>query len=139
MQPDSLLAIIATGYQDAKWILIGATGLAKDALHIYAGLAIFIAVHMCGRGRHRPALAWLVTLSFTLGAEGLDKVAEYVNARHSVDSGHWHDIWNTMFWPSVLALLGRWLLRDPRGNGDAQISDADEAPVQGAAAPQAAE
>ena len=89
--------------------ILNATGLGKDALHIYTGLAIFIAVRLCWRWRGGWMLAWLVALAMASGVEWLDMRAIAGASPIQPDSAHWHDIWNTMFWPTVLLLVGRWL------------------------------
>lgn len=109
-----------------KEYAIGATGLSKDALHVYAGLLLFLAVRMVWRRRGGWVLGWLAALSVALLVEWLDMRTEYIEANLQPDSAHWHDIWNTMFWPSVLLLLGPRLQRRPR-TGPASGDHADEA------------
>ena len=45
--------------------------------------------------------AWLAVLVMACGGEWLDLTAEYSHAAIQPDAAHWHDIWNTMFWPTV--------------------------------------
>ena len=49
------------------------------------------------------------------GGEWLDMTVEASDAAVQPDAAHWHDIWNTMFWPTILLLVGRWL-HPPRGD-----------------------
>src|SRR3546814_2589882 len=49
------------------------------------------------------------------GGEWLDMTAEISKAAVQPDSAHWHDIWNTLFWPTVLLAVGRWLQPKERG------------------------
>jgi hypothetical protein len=96
-------------FQRLKLDIIDATGLAKDALHIYAGLAVFIAVRLLWRRRGGWLIAWVVVLVTACGVEYIDLLNEEARGDYQPDGAHWHDIWNTMFWPTVLLLVGRWL------------------------------
>jgi hypothetical protein len=100
---------MSTDFQSAKLMLIGGTGLGKDALHVHFGLAVFVAVRLLWRWRFGWLLAWLAALTVTLGGEWLDVRGEALAGALQPDSAHWHDVWNTMLWPTVLAVLGRWL------------------------------
>jgi uncharacterized membrane protein YqgA involved in biofilm formation len=93
--------------QHAKMVVVAAVGLQKDALHVYAGLTIFLVALSVLRSRPRSVIPLVaVALVAVLG--------EIVDARDDVNSlGHWrwrasaHDLWNTLFWPSVLWVLLR--------------------------------
>lgn len=100
---------IASLFEARKGSVIDATGLDKDALHIYFGLAVFFAVRLAWRWRGGWVVAWLVVLAMACGGEWLDLAAEHSNSAIQPDAAHWHDIWNTMFWPTVLMFIGRWL------------------------------
>ena len=91
--------------QGLKLALVSATGLSKDALHIYIGMAVYLTVSI-GLRRFRPYLGWLVV--FIIACAG-----EWVDRRDDIASfGYWrwqasvHDVLNTLFWPTVLTLLG---------------------------------
>ena len=62
----------------------------------------------------------LTVLAMAVGGEWLDMTREMGDATIQPDAAHWHDIWNTMFWPTVLLLIGRWL--QPQAN-DAAMSE----------------
>jgi hypothetical protein len=98
--------------QQFKTGVISATGLSKDALHVYFGLTLFVSVRLFWRGRGGWQLAWVAALALAVGVEWLDLEREAISGELQPDSAHWHDIWNTLFWPTVLALVGRWL--EPR-------------------------
>ena len=100
---------IAALFEERKSWIVTATDLSKDALHIYFGLALFLLVRLAWRGRGGWIAAWLAVLAMACGGEWLDLTAEYSRAAIQPDAAHWHDIWNTMFWPTVLLLVGRWL------------------------------
>lgn len=94
--------------QAGKLWLIDLTGLAKDALHIYVGLLVFLLAAVVFRwplGTWRP---WLAVLAVTIAGEIWD-IAD--RARLALDQnamGNWKDVWNTLFWPTVLTLLARY-------------------------------
>lgn len=96
-------------FQQWKTDVIDATGLAKDALHVHIGLLVFVLVRLVWRWRGGWFVAWLVALGFALGGEWLDVRAEQMGGALQPDPAHWHDIWNTMVWPTLFLLIGRWL------------------------------
>jgi len=100
---------LASLFEARKLSVIEATGLDKDALHIYFGMALFVLVRLAWRGRGGWLAAWIAVLVMACGGEGLDLTAEYSKSAIQPDAEHWHDIWNTMFWPTVLLVVGRWL------------------------------
>ncbi|WP_338426455.1 hypothetical protein [Sphingopyxis kveilinensis] len=110
---------IAVLFETRKMSVIEATGLGKDALHVYFGLALFLVVRLAWRGRGGWIAAWLAVLAMACGGEWLDLTAEYSRSTIQPDAEHWHDIWNTMLWPTVLLIVGPWL---PRSEGAAEAS-----------------
>jgi hypothetical protein len=92
--------------QEMKLLLMGGTGLSKDALHVYVGLFVFLLALTRWRIGALPPL--LVVLAVALAGEVWDLVD---NVRTGVPmqwAGHVKDICNTLFWPAVLTGLGRW-------------------------------
>ncbi|HEV7311757.1 hypothetical protein [Sphingopyxis sp.] len=112
---------IASLFEARKVSVIEATGLDKDALHIYFGLTLFLVVRFLWRRRGGWVIAWLAVLVMACGGEWLDLNAEISRSSIQPDAAHWHDIWNTMFWPTVLLLVGRWL--QPRPEAPAEPDD----------------
>lgn len=100
---------LASLFEARKISVIEATGLDKDALHVYFGLTLFLLVRFAWRRRGGWLVAWLAVLAMACGGEWLDLTAEYSRSAIQPDAAHWHDIWNTMFWPTVLLMVGRWL------------------------------
>jgi hypothetical protein len=113
-------------YQQFKLTMLDATGLAKDALHIYAGLGLFLTIRLLWRWRGGWVVAWLAVLGMACGAEYVDMLSETRRDSLQPDAAHWHDIWNTMFWPTVLALVGRWLQPKPKIKAESSGDLADQ-------------
>ncbi|HMT40025.1 MAG TPA: hypothetical protein PKC48_00610 [Sphingorhabdus sp.] len=114
-------------FQQFKVVMLGFTGLGKDALHIYAGMGLFLFVRLMWRWRGGWMLAWLAVLAMACTVEWIDMKAEGAADALQPDAAHWHDIWNTMFWPSVLLLVGRWLQPKPKPKTEMSGDLADQA------------
>ncbi|MFS2110032.1 hypothetical protein ACCC88_10120 [Sphingomonas sp. Sphisp140] len=93
--------------QSAKFWLIQHVGLAKDALHIYVGLTLFLGAALAFRWPLRSWKPLAVVLAAALLGEAWDLRDSLVHHTRIDLWGNWHDIWNTMFWPVVLLLLAR--------------------------------
>ena len=119
------LTELASLFEERKSWLVTASDLGKDALHIYFGLALFMLVRLAWRWRGGWVAAWLAVLVMACGGEWLDMTAEFSNAAIQPDAAHWHDIWNTMFWPTVLLLVGRWLQPVAQPRADVSGEDAE--------------
>ena len=85
-------------------------GITKDALHIHIGLAIFLGVALVFRSL-ASWIPWLALLAFELVNELMDVfyIGEHGIGFDLGDSPK--DIVNTMFWPTVVFLVARWLKR----------------------------
>ena len=104
---------------DAKLQIVHGTGLAKDALHIYVGLTLFILFALTRQRRFASRLAWLLVMLITLTGEIVDYAVE-LRTGVGVDAGaHWHDLWNTMMWPSLLFLLAHFVRLSPHRDAPA--------------------
>ena len=100
---------IAALFEARKFSVVEATGLDKDALHIYFGMALFLTVRILWRWRGGWVAAWFAVLAMACAGEWLDVTAELSRSAIQPDAAHWHYIWNTIFWPTILLLVGRWL------------------------------
>jgi hypothetical protein len=92
------------------------TGLEKDALHVHAALIVYIGAVFLFRNSRRSRFPWLLILAVEIVNEALDV------RRHDPALGPFpwgdsaKDLWNTMLWPTVLLVLGRytnWFARRP--------------------------
>ena len=124
---NSLWANAPLDLQTFKQFMIDATSLGKDALHVYAGLILFIGMRLMWRRRGGWVLGWLAALSAALIVEYLDIRTELLETNLRPDAEHWKDIWNTMFWPSVLLILGPKLQPRPKPATYASGDLADQA------------
>lgn len=94
--------------QVIKQMIVSATGLSKDTLHVYVGLAVMFVTAFVSRRSLRSFLPWLIVLAVAVAGELLDLRDDMVYL------GHWrwqfslHDIANTLFWPTVFLLLSRY-------------------------------
>ena len=119
----SILASAPLDLQNLKLYLIDLTGLGRDALHVYAGLAVFLTVRLLWRWRGGWVIAWLAALALASSIEWLDMRAEGQAGVLQPDPAHWHDVWNTMVWPTVLLLIGRWLHPRPKTKPSDDLAD----------------
>ncbi len=94
--------------QSGKLVLMEATNLGKDALHIYVGMGVMLLVVI---GFKRSLADWrplaAVALA-SLAGEIWDVIDTFSHGRTPRWNANWKDVWNTLFWPTVLFLLARF-------------------------------
>jgi len=94
--------------QVLKEAIVSATGLSKDTLHVYIGLAVMFAAALVSRRPLRSFLPWLLVLAVAIAGELLDLRDDMICR----GSWRWqmslHDLANTVFWPGVMLLLSRF-------------------------------
>lgn len=96
------------GFQDAKLWLLGFIGLSKDALHVYVGMIVFLGVALLFR---LPLRDWRPLAAVFLAAVAGEVFDLFESLAPNEDprwAATWHDLWNTMLWPTVLFVLARW-------------------------------
>ncbi|AJP71686.1 hypothetical protein [Sphingomonas hengshuiensis] len=81
--------------------------LAKDALHVYVGLGLFLGSALLFRWNLRSWKPLAVVLAVALTGEGWDLRDSIVYHTPIHLWGNWKDLWNTMFWPTSLMVLAR--------------------------------
>ncbi|MCS4292729.1 putative membrane protein YqgA involved in biofilm formation [Comamonas sp. BIGb0152] len=96
-----------TAIQSVKLVIVSATGLSKDALHIYVGIAIFLVARLAFRKYANMFLPVAVVVVAAC-------IGELLDMRDDINSlGYWrwaaslHDVVNTAFWPFVLSIFMR--------------------------------
>ena len=95
-------------FQSTKIFLSEVTNLGKDALHIYVGLAVMLAVVAIWK---KPLSDWRPLAAVALasvGGEVWDVMDTWSHGGTPKWNANWKDIWNTMFWPTILFGLARF-------------------------------
>jgi hypothetical protein len=95
-------------FQSLKLDIVGFTGLAKDALHVYVGLGVWLLAAALFRRSITTLRPWLAVLVVACAIEGFDAFDDWVQLGRWRWRASLHDVANTMFWPTVLALLARY-------------------------------
>jgi hypothetical protein len=101
------LQLLAEHWVSYKIWLIETVGLTNDALHVHGALLILCVSALVLRRRPDSLWCW----SIVLVAELLNEYADLRGAAPgevAMDAAL-HDIYNTMLWPTVILILGRFL------------------------------
>ncbi len=111
-----------------RWIvyktwLADNVGLTNDALHVHGGLLILVLTALIIRRRPDSILCWSIVLIAELFNEYSDIHGE-APGEATINAGL-HDVYNTMFWPTVLLLTG-WLLFPKRAKRIPVVENTDE-------------
>lgn len=94
--------------QALKLDIVGLTGLSKDALHVYVGLGVWLLAAALFRRSITTLRPWLAVLIVAMGIEAFDAFDDWVQLGRWRWKASLHDVVNTVFWPTVLALLARF-------------------------------
>ena len=95
-------------FQSTKIFLSEVTSLGKDALHIYVGLAVMLFVVAVFK---KPLSDWrpITAVAFaSVAGEIWDVIDTFSHGRTPIWNANWKDVWNTMFWPTMLFGLARF-------------------------------
>lgn len=102
-----------TAVQSLKLAIVSATGLSKDALHIYVGITVFLVAGLALR-------KYMNTFFPVAAVVAVACIGELLDMRDDINSlGYWrwgaslHDVVNTVFWPLVLSIFMRKNLVHP--------------------------
>lgn len=87
--------------------VIDAVGLTNDAMHIHASLLILFGSAMILRRRPDSVWCWLIVLVAELFNEYADLQGQ-APGEATIDAAM-HDLYNTMFWPTIILILGRFM------------------------------
>ena len=101
------LQLLAEHWVSYKIWLIETVGLTNDAMHVHGSLLILCVSALVLRRRPDSLWCWLIVFIAEL-------FNEYADLRGSAPGeatmeAALHDIYNTMFWPTVILILGRFL------------------------------
>jgi len=94
--------------QQTKLAIVEHLDLAKDALHIYIALTVFLGSCLLFKWKARQWKPWLAVLTVVLIGEAWDLRDSMVYDTPIKLTGNWKDIWNTMLVPTVLMLAARY-------------------------------
>lgn len=94
--------------QSAKISLTEATSLSKDALHIYVGLTVMLLVVIVLKKPLRDWRPLAAVLLAALAGEIWDVIDTFSHGGSPQFKANWKDVWNTMFWPTLLFGLARF-------------------------------
>ncbi len=109
------LAELWIGY---KTRLVDFVGLTNDAMHIHGSILILFVSAIVLRRRPDSIWCWLIVFVAELFNEYAD-LKGLAPGEATIDAAI-HDLYNTMFWPTIILLLGRLLFprRVKRPNED---------------------
>lgn len=97
-------------WHQAKLELLATTGLSRDALHVYAGMAVLALAVGFLRKPLQSVLPWSLVVLVAALAELPDMQVDLTTVGRWRWQASAHDFVNTVFWPTVLLLLTRWRL-----------------------------
>ena len=112
-----------------KTVITHETGLSRDALHLLAGIGLYLLLVAILPRRSGPWLAWLLILLAALGNEWADYLKETWPGQEIETI---KDLITTMSLPTLLILVGRFaphLLVRPRRPDDMESAGAGQEPA----------
>ncbi len=98
------LAELWIGY---KTQLVGFVGLTNDAMHVHGSILILFVSAIILRRRPDSIWCWLIVFAAELFNEYADLKGQ-APGEASIDASL-HDLYNTMLWPTILLVAGRFL------------------------------
>jgi hypothetical protein len=101
------LQLLAEHWVSYKIWLIETVGLTNDAMHVHGSLLILCVSALVLRRRPDSLWCWLIVFIAELFNEYAD-LRGSAPGEATMDAAL-HDIYNTMFWPTVILILGRFL------------------------------
>ena len=108
------LQLLAEHWVSYKIWLIETVGLTNDAMHVHGALLILCVSALVLRRRPDSLWCWIIVFIAELFNEYAD-LRGSAPGEATMDAAL-HDIYNTMFWPTVILILGRVLF--PRKKRD---------------------
>lgn len=96
-----------TEFEALKLFLVDHTGLAKDALHIYVALAVYLGSCLIFRWKTRQWQPWCLVLLAALMGEAWDLLGALERGGPLQWDATRKDLWNTMLVPTLLLVLSR--------------------------------
>ena len=111
-----------------QWIgykiwLIETVGLTNDAMHIHGSLLILCVSAILLRRRPDSPWCWIIVFIAELFNEYAD-LRGLAPGEATLDASL-HDLYNTMFWPTIILILGRFLFPRRRKDLGPAVSSSD--------------
>jgi hypothetical protein len=94
-----------------KYAIIIATNVSPDALHLLAGILIYLPLALLFDGRLRSVRALLLTASLVCAGEAGDWLASRLGGGSLALARMWPDFASGLTWPLLLFIAGPWLQR----------------------------
>lgn len=116
------------GLEEAKHLLERYSGLERDALHVHGSLMLYIVSMAVFRQNRRSLYPWMIVLGAEVVNEFFDLLRHWFDGPHDAIAESLKDLWNTMIWPSILLLVGRytnWFEKSGGVDGGARGGPAD--------------
>jgi len=125
------LQILAEHWVSYKFWLIETVGLTNDAMHVHGSLLILCVSAVVLRRRPDSPWCWLIVFVAELFNEYAD-LRGAAAGEATIDAAL-HDVYNTMFWPTLFLILGRALFPRKKAtpvSPDAISSDLPHQPLE---------
>ncbi|MBL0922931.1 MAG: hypothetical protein IBJ12_00490 [Sphingomonadaceae bacterium] len=123
------LQILAETWIGYKIRLVDFVGLTNDAMHVHGSILILFVSAIILRRRPDSIWCWLIVFAAELFNEYAD-LKGIAPGEATIDAAV-HDLYNTMFWPTVILILGRFLFpprkKEPRKKAEDSGEFADQA------------
>ena len=115
-------------YSTFKNLLVDYVGLEKDAVHIHVALLLYILALWLFRQSRRSRFPWLFVFAIQSANEIHDLIYNWPDGPAWALSESAKDMWNTMLWPTVLLVVGRYTnwfsrIRDRHPHDDGQAEN----------------
>lgn len=119
-----------TRWIDSKRALELLFDLSPDAMHIHGSFLLLFVIAAVLRRRPDNIWPWLMLLVIELVNEANDVFRPSMPTMRENWYVAGHDVLNTMFWPTVLLIFGRWLFppASPVAQAGAESVTADRKP-----------
>lgn len=122
------LQLLTEHWVSYKIWLIDTVGLTNDAMHVHGALLILCVSALVLR--RRPDSLWCWSIVFI--AELFNEYADLRGATvgEATMDAALHDIYNTMFWPTVILMLGRFLFPQTKTDIVNPVASSGDLPQQ---------
>lgn len=106
-----MIVTVASDWSRAKMAIEHNIGIGSDLLHVYVGMLLLLGIVLLLSGRRVSLrVSWLIVLAFECFNEALD-LSRPPGSVESDLASSLHDLFTTMFLPTVLLVLWPSLMR----------------------------